>query len=120
MNKGGICLYHRSFSGENKEYDELLMSGAISSINIMLKEATSARDSRTSIIKKKGKIVNIYTGDLVTGVIISKEELNSLNFYLKKFVTKIEYIFSTVLIHWNGDRDIFYPVEGIVNGIFLK
>ncbi len=120
MNKGGICLYHRSFSAVSGGYDELLMSGAISSINIMLKEATSAKDSKTSIIKKKGKIVNIYTSDLITGVLISKEELNSINFYLKKLVQKIEYIFSSVLIHWNGDRDVFSLVEGIVNGIFVK
>jgi hypothetical protein len=86
----------------------------------MLKELTASKDKGLSKIKKENKIITIYTKDFLTGVLISKEELKSFDFYLKELVSKIEHIYRTILEDWDGDLDIFSPVEDIMHEIFSK
>lgn len=118
MNRAGICLYHTNFVDRIDTRSEVLMSGALLSINIVLEEITSATREGTSTIKKKGKTVNLFSTPLLTGVLISQEELNSIKYYLKEFIQKVEKIYYNVLQDWDGDVSIFSPVEGIVDEFF--
>ena len=120
MNKTGACLFYKSFTDKKELLNEQIVTGAIASINIVLSELTERKDIGSIVIKKKGKIINIYSSDLLTGVLFSKEKLSYINFYLKQLIQKIETIYRNVLINWDGDLDIFQPVENIINETFLN
>ncbi|NVM54263.1 MAG: hypothetical protein HWN66_11225, partial [Candidatus Helarchaeota archaeon] len=48
MNKAGICLFHKSFTDQISHLNEILMSGALYSVNILLDELTSAKATGSS------------------------------------------------------------------------
>ncbi len=118
MSKDGICFYHKTFIKKDELISEQLVTAYIASINIFLKELTSTEGTGT-IIKKKGKIVYIFNGKLITGILFCTEEMDSINFYLREFTQKIENIFRNIIIDWNGDPEIFNPVENIANEFFF-
>ena len=120
MNKQGACLFHKVLKGDNKIMDEHLVTGAIIAVKLMLEELTSTKDKGLYTIKKEGKIVNIYSSTLLTGIFYTKEELNTINYYIQKVVTKLESIYKNVLIDWDGDLEVFSPIESIVNEILFK
>jgi hypothetical protein len=100
--------------------NEQLISAALSSINIVLKEMTKSEENSGSIsvIKKKGENVIIYQGKFISGVLYTTEELNFPKIVLKLFVEKFEMLYQNILLDWKGDLDIFKPTEKIVNEIF--
>ncbi|NVM29237.1 MAG: hypothetical protein HWN65_10400 [Candidatus Helarchaeota archaeon] len=118
MNKSGICLIHKSFTDQINHLNEVLMSGALLSVNILLEELTSAKVTGSSIIKKKGKTVNIFSSTHLTGVLISQEELNTINYYLKEFIQKVEKVYQNVFADWDGDIDVFAPVGTMIDEFF--
>jgi len=120
MNKQGACLFHKVLKGDNKIMDEHLVTGAIIAVKLMLEELTSTEDKGLYTIKKEGKIVNIYSSTLLTGIFYTKEELNSINYYIQKVVTKLESIYKNVLIDWDGNLEVFNPIESIVNEILSE
>ncbi|MFW9947132.1 MAG: hypothetical protein ACFFDX_09920, partial [Candidatus Odinarchaeota archaeon] len=120
INKEGACLFYKNFLDSGNIMDKNLITSAITSVKIMLKELTSSQDKGLSRIQKEKKIVNIYTSDFLTGVLISKEDLKSFDYYLKELVLKIESIYKSILKDWDGNLDIFSPIEDIMNEIFSK
>ncbi len=118
MNRAGVCLFHKSFTDKANHLNEILVSGALLSVNIMLEELISAKRTGTSIIKRKEKTVNLFSSTYLTGVIISREQLNSTNYHLKEFIQKIEKIYQNILLDWDGDISIFYPVGAIADEFF--
>ncbi|MFX1453380.1 MAG: hypothetical protein ACFFCM_21275, partial [Promethearchaeota archaeon] len=116
--KSGLCAFYKSFINKDAQLNEVLMSGAITSVNIMLEELIPAKDAKISIIEKKEKIVNIFSGKFINGVLISTEKLNSIISYLKKLIEKVENLYQHVLLNWDGNIDIFFPVENIVTEMF--
>jgi len=120
MNKQGACLFHKTFKGDNKIMDEHLVTGAISTIKIMLDELISSEDKGLYTIKKEGKIVNIYSSTLLTCIFYTKEELNTINYYIQKVVTKLESIYKNVLIDWDGTLEVFSPIEFIVDELLSR
>ncbi len=118
INKAGLCLFYQSFTGKDDLKDEHLKSGAITSINIMLQSLTPSEKTKISIIKKKGKTMTIYSGDLSSGVLISREELSSIKYNLKEFIQKFETIYQNVLRRFTGDLDVFLPVNSIARQYF--
>ena len=120
MNKDGVCVYHKFF-GENLEtLDEHLITGAITSVKIVLKELMNTQEIGLSIIEKEGKLISIYSSDFLTGVMIGKENLASITSYLKEMVIKLESIYKNVLENWDGDLGIFSPIEDIISEILKK
>ena len=117
MDNAGICLFHKSFSG-TELVDENLISGAISSINMMLQELT--KDEGISTIKKKGKSVIVCPSKLVKGVIFSKEDLDHIKSNLNIFVEKSETMFRSILQDFDGDITVFKPLEGVASDMFEK
>ncbi|MFX1389793.1 MAG: hypothetical protein ACFE9Z_07020, partial [Promethearchaeota archaeon] len=122
INKDGICLYNYSYDSEHKQtvLDSQFITGTLTSMNILLEELFSNQPNEISIVEKKGKILTIFSGKYVTGIIISKEELRFFRHNLKKLVLKVEEIYKNVLIQWDGDLSSFLPVKNIINEIFLK
>lgn len=120
MNKNGASLFHKSFTPKSTILDDSLVTGAMSSISIILKEVTRSKEKGISIIKKKGMIIYIYSSKYIIGVLITKDEIKYIKFFLKKFIKRIEMIFTNVLEDWNGDLHIFSPIEFIIEEMFPK
>ena len=89
-------------------------------MNIMLKELMNRQSSEILVIEKKGKILTIFSGSYVTGVLISNEELKFFKHNVKKLILKVEDVYKNVLSAWDGDLSIFYPVKNIITDIFSK
>ena len=120
MTKSGICIYHKSFQEKTESFDQHIISGAFVSINVLLNELAPAKAQGSSIIKKKGKTVNLYASKFLSGVLISTEELPAINFYLQEFILKLEQIYQPVLEDWKGETQIFAPIMHIAKGYFAS
>ncbi|MHA1265851.1 MAG: hypothetical protein ACTSRS_11515 [Candidatus Helarchaeota archaeon] len=120
LNSAGVCLFHQSFTVPRDYLDEHLKSGAIASVNIILKSLTpTQKRQKTTILKKDNKMIYIYAGEVATAVLISQEEFNSILYNLEKFINKIELIYYNVLLRWKGDTDVFAPLEAIAKEFFF-
>ncbi|NVM56422.1 MAG: hypothetical protein HWN66_22180 [Candidatus Helarchaeota archaeon] len=64
--------------------------------------------------------MNLFSSTLLTGVLISQEELNTINYYLKGFIQKFETVYRNILLNWDGDTGIFVPVEAIADEFFSR
>jgi hypothetical protein len=122
INNDGICLHNYSYDNKNEqtELDNQFITGTLTSMNILLEELFSRQSNEISIVEKKGKVLTIFSGKYITGIIISKEELKFFRHNIKKLVLKVEEIYKNVLIQWDGDLSSFLPVKNIINEIFLK
>ncbi len=120
INKEGFCLFYKSFMNTVIKMDKHLISGALTTINIMLNELTSSKDIGTSIIRKENKVVSIYSGSLLTGVIISENKLANIELYLRELILHLEQLYYNVIKKWDGDLEIFSPIGDIIDEIFSK
>jgi hypothetical protein len=120
INNAGICLYYKVFVERKDMMSEHLISAAIASINIMLRELSETAVQRHgfSIIKKQTENVIIYQGDYVSGVLYTSEELNLPKLALRDFIEKFETLYKNILVDWDGLTDIFKPAEIIANDLF--
>lgn len=116
MDIGGRCLFDKAFNEETEIMEDSLVTGAISSVNILLEELTS--DKGIVVINKKGKTIIIFPGEFVHVILFCKEELNYVKVLLKNFVEKFEAVYHNVLIDWSGNVDIFESTKTIVAEIF--
>jgi hypothetical protein len=118
MTKSGICIYHEAFGEKSEALDNHLISGAFVSINVLLDELGPSKKQGSSIIKKKGKTVNLYSSETLSGVLISTEEIPAINYHLQEFIQKLEQIYYPVMVDWKGLTDIFAPIAHIAKGYF--
>ncbi len=74
----------------------------------MLKELIGTVNNKdVSIIKKPNQIVMIYSGEILSGVLYIKEDLNYPKVILKEFVDKFELLFKNII----QDQTIKFPRE---------
>lgn len=119
ITKEGACIFYKNLGGEETDIDKNLISSSITSINIMLQELTPSPNKKGfSRIKEQDKIIYLYNSELLDGVIISKEEIERFEYYLELLVLKVEGIYRDFLIEWDGDIDIFSPVDNIFDEVF--
>lgn len=118
LNNNGACLYHGNPPTKTKKFNDHLISGAISILDNMLKQLTQSKAKGFAVIRKKNKILNIYSGKFVTAVLFSKEESSAIEYYLKEVVIRIENVYRDVLLNWNGKTSIFTPIKSIIEEIF--
>lgn len=118
LNKTGICLFAYSFSSKTEILDKQFISGTLASVNIMLNELIKSKSEEISSIRTKEKIVILFSGNYLTGVLICNEELKYFIHNLKKLILKVEQIYTNILIKWDGDLSIFYPIKNIIDEIF--
>ena len=116
MRASGICVYYKFFKEPTNRHGDQIISSAINTIKMMLKEIS--QDDGEMIIEKEGKVLITYQGKYITGVIIADQNLSSLNFLLKRFIEKVEFIYSNIIRDWDGTMEIFLPIENITREIF--
>jgi len=115
--QSGLCLYTKHFREKRKSFDEIVASGALSSVQIILELITETKD--LSIIEKEGKTMIFQPGEYIIGVLVCEEDLESIRITLKNFVQKIEKIYYNVLRTWDGNLNVFKPIEDIINEVFI-
>lgn len=118
LNNNGACLYHGNPPTKTMKFNDHLISGAISILDNMLKQLTRSKAKGFAVIRKKNKILNIYSSKFITAVLFSKEESSAIEYYLKKLVIRIENVYRDVLLSWNGKTSIFTPIKSIIEEIF--
>jgi hypothetical protein len=119
ITKEGACIFYKNLGEEETDIDKNLISSSITSVNIMLQELTPSPNKKGfSRIKEQDKIIYLYNSELLDGVIISKEEIERFEYYLELLVLKVEGIYRDFLIEWDGDIDIFSPVDNIFDEVF--
>lgn len=112
----GLLIYSKNFRENKGKVDHTLVGGSITSVKIFLEKITEIQGD--SVIEKEGKIVIIHPIYNITGILICDEKLNSLQILLKNFTKKICTIYRKVLEHWDGDLNVFRPIENIVKEFF--
>ncbi len=117
MRPSGLCIYYKFFKDPTNTRQEQIMSGAINTIKIILKEIS--HDDGEMVIEKEGKVLITYQGKYITGVIIADQNLNTLNFLLKRLIEKVEFLYSNLIRDWDGSMEIFLPIENITQEIFF-
>ena len=117
MRASGICVYYKFFRDSTNKRDEQNISGAINTIKMILREIS--HDEGEMVIEKEGKVLITNQGKYITGVIIADQNLNSLNFLLKRLIEKVEFLYSNIIRDWDGAMEIFLPIENITKEIFF-
>ena len=117
MRSSGICIYYKFFKDPTNKRGDQIIAGAINSIKMMLKEISN--DDGEMVIEKEGKVLITYQGKYITGVIIADQNLNSLHFLLKRLIEKVEFLYSNIIRDWDGEMEIFHPIENITQEIFF-
>ncbi|MHA1471945.1 MAG: hypothetical protein ACTSQW_02475 [Promethearchaeota archaeon] len=117
MRASGICIYYKIFRDPTNKSEDQIMSGAINAIQMFLKEMSHVDGEM--VIEKEGKVLITNQGKYITGVIIADQNLNSLNFLLKRLVEKVEFLYSNIIRDWDGAMEIFLPIENITREIFF-
>jgi len=116
MMKSGLCIYYKFFKDKIEDIDETLVSGQLATVKIILEEITDSEG--VTIIEKQEKTTIIQPGQFIIGVSISDEHFNSIQILLKTFVEKIEKIYYKIFQNWDGNLNVFKPIEEIANAIF--
>jgi hypothetical protein len=116
MRASGICIYYKFFKDPTNKREEQNITGAINTIKMILQEIS--HDDGEMVIEKEGKVLITHQGKYITGVIIADQNLNSLNFLLKRLIEKVEFLYSNIIRDWDGAMEIFLPIENITQEIF--
>ncbi len=116
MHSSGVCIYNYYFNKPSVEMHQNLITGAITSIRVLLEQIT--KQSGISVIKKDQNTTIIYPGKQVFGVLICKEDIEAGRFLAKKIVDRVESIFSPLFDKWEGDLAVFEPVDQMRAEIF--
>ncbi|NHJ22122.1 MAG: hypothetical protein EAX91_14340 [Candidatus Lokiarchaeota archaeon] len=117
MRASGICIYYKFFKDPTNKRDEQNISSAINTIKMILREIS--HNDGEMVIEKEGKVLITHQGKYITGVIIADQNLNSLNFLLKRLIKKVEFLYSNIIRDWDGEMEIFRPIENITQEIFF-
>ncbi len=116
MRASGVCIYYKFFRDQTSKHNEQNISSAINTIKMILREIS--QNEGEMVIEKEGKVLITSQGKYITGVIIADQNLNSLHFLLKRFIEKVEFLYSNIIRDWDGAMEIFLPIENITREIF--
>ncbi len=117
MNDSGTCICSWNFFEKEKSgRSNAIISGAIKSVEAILKEGT-----KTKIVKQveMGKGVFLFEErEKLTFVIVAEERMEAIRLRLGQFANKFSKNFKDVLQKWDGNLDVFYPADNIIEEIF--
>ncbi len=119
IGKSGMCMVQKSFGTRVRELDDSLATSAIMTVNMLIQEMIAAGEQGLSKVKKKNKVIYIFSSALVNAAVISNEDNPAIPPKLKRLVLHFEEIYGSIIQNWNGDAHIFRPVETIIEEILL-
>jgi hypothetical protein len=116
VHKSGLSIYKKSFQEQLTDIDANLIAGNITTIEMFLENTTTRKN--LSVIEKNGRIIIIYPGKYIYGVLISREKLKTYQILLSDLIEKIEIVYYQFLKEWKGNLKMFETVENIVHEVF--
>jgi len=114
---GGVCLYAFSFEQKIRLEDSDLIAGGFSGIQSFLSEIVKTTESLHLIDYQDLKIM-IEQGPNALFILIIKEESSFLQYKLKQFANEFQTLYKNILVHWDGEINIFKPTSGLIQTIF--
>lgn len=119
INNNGVLVYHHSFSAMKFSPDqEDLIAGGFIGIKTLVAEMTASNQKLQVIDHQDVKIFFEY-GRFVTCAIICQEELKTIRYKLKEFITEFEDLFIDSLQSWKGEVAMFRPTKSLINKVFI-
>ncbi|MBD3353648.1 MAG: hypothetical protein GF364_19345 [Candidatus Lokiarchaeota archaeon] len=117
----GILLFNRFWKRENKENsNEYLIGGALSSIQTVLSNITEETSINRMELEDKALLFKMYPDKDVVGCIIADEYIDSLNERLNVFLDRFDVMFGGSLKDWDGNTQVFLPLESICDEVFME
>lgn len=118
ISKAGMCLVQKSFGTQVRILDDSITTSAIATVNTLIKEMVASGEQGLSKVKEKSKVIFILSSTRVDGAVISNEDNPAIPPKLKQLVRQFEEIYGNIVLDWNGDGNVFRPVETIIEEIF--
>jgi len=111
----GVSIYSENFR-EQKEVNEILLAGGIWGLDIFLKNILDEANLKT--ISRGSDVYLVEKGSIIMGIFIVEQDLKLLRYLLKKLILQFEFYYSSILIDWKGDLNLFKPTKHLINSIF--
>ena len=118
LDKAGVCLFQKNYAVDESEIDDNLVTSALTTVSLLMQEMMDAGEEGISSIKKKGKIITLYSGKVVNGAVITEMDNKQIGYNLKNVIDTFEAIYYRIIIDWDGDNTVFKPVEQIIDTTF--
>jgi len=116
---GGIVMNEFSFTGE-EVFDADLLAGGMTGIATILKEMIASQETKLKVIDHEDKKIIFDYGKGFTVVLIGLKDLKILRVKLNLLTQQIENVFWEILEFWQGDLDIFKPINTMIKNIFVE
>jgi len=121
IHESGMPLFHIDFTKKEDislESSEVLKSGAITSINMILKAITRSKKKIQTIDQGDLKLLFGHKGSLIL-VVVAEEDLRILHYKIKQFFKDFLTIYGTIPTKVYN-RKIFLPARALALRIFTK
>ena len=128
ISKSGICLYNHDFilkyqpkeeEEENREFDEDLISGALTGISAILSEITKS-SRHLKKIDKEGNHIYFAFGKYHIAALITTMDLPVLFKKLLAFSRAFEQNFSEETKNFKGNVSVFAPAKFLIKKLILQ
>ena len=116
---GGIIMTDYTFSQKGK-FDADLLAGGMTGVTAILKEMIDSKETKLKIIDHEDKKVLFEYGKGFSTVLISHKDLRILRNKLITLTTDIQNVFWETIEGWEGDLDIFKPINTMIKHIFSE
>ncbi len=116
--KGGILLYEHQFGNARPQIYDGKMDTAVSVLeatrNLLNTVIGSGELKVLDFDKRK---LYFETGEHVTVVAVTNQELETLGFIIHKIRVEFEHAYASLLPNWNGDYSVFSATSAMINRI---
>ena len=116
---GGIIMTEYNFSQKEK-FDADLLAGGMTGVSTILKEMIDSKESNLKIIDHEDKKILFEYGKGFSTVLISYKDLKILRNKLITLTINIQNVFWETIEDWEGDLDIFKPINTMIKHIFTE
>lgn len=113
---GGIMMTHYAFKSK-VTFDLDLFSGGISGVTTILQEMIES-DQKLKVIDHEDKKLLFEYGDRFVVTLIARKDLRIIRSKLKILSEEIQNVFWEILEDWNGDLDVFKPINTLIKNLF--
>jgi len=120
VNPQGICVFQYAFKSSMKSdsiRDEDLFSGGIFAIQSLMQEMINS-DKTLSVIDHKDAKIIFEQSPHANVMMIADENLYIIHFKLQQLLKQFELLFGELMKDWNGDLNLFKPLQAIIKNIF--
>jgi hypothetical protein len=111
----GVSIYSENFQ-EQKAVNELLLAGGIWGLDMFLKNILDEASLKT--ISRGSDVILVEKGNLIMGIFVVEQDLKLLRYLLRKLILQFEFYYSSILVDWKGDLNLFKPTQHLINSIF--